>query len=228
LPRDWTDDEVEALIKFLKENGIWDKDVRPRESTIIWEKVKYFKGLEATLAQRGLDAIQHKARSLKAKAKANKEAKEVKAATDRKLKGKPKAAINEDESSEEPKQAKADTKLKAKEKERVVIDDTKGSDAVNEEDESSEERKQKDGAILKGIFERYETLAEGFGNDEELLENFQKQIKGMISKRCERQKKTVKRLVSRMIDERFDGIQEDIPCYSFFDWKKCCKINEKN
>jgi len=75
LPKIWTDDEVEALIKFLKANGIWDKDVCQEESTIIWKKAKYAEGLEATYAQRGLDAMQHKARNLKAKA--DKEAKEI-------------------------------------------------------------------------------------------------------------------------------------------------------
>lgn len=201
LPKNWTDNEVEALIKFLKANGIWDKDVSQKESTIIWKKVKYAKGLEATFAQRGLDAMQHKARNLKAKAKANKEEEKV-AETN--------LPNNEAKADKVVKVAETKLKVKGKGKAKAAIDDTipKESNAVNEH-ESSEEPKEKDDDKLKGTLERYESLAEG-SNDDELFEIFRKQVKGMISKRCEKQKKIVKRMACSIIDDGFDGIKEDV------------------
>lgn len=201
MPKNWTDNEVEALIKFLKANGIWDKDVSQKESTIIWKKVKYAKGLEATFAQRGLDAMQHKARNLKAKAKANKEEEKV-AETN--------LPNNEAKADKVVKVAETKLKVKGKGKAKAAIDDTipKESNAVNEH-ESSEEPKEKDDDKLKGTLERYESLAEG-SNDDELFEIFRKQVKGMISKRCEKQKKIVKRMACSIIDDGFDGIKEDV------------------
>lgn len=108
----------------------------------------------------------------------------------------------------------AETKLKVKGKgkgkAKAAIDDTipKESNAVNEH-ESSEEPKEKDDDKLKGTLERYESLAEG-SNDDELFEIFRKQVKGMISKRCEKQKKIVKRMACSIIDDGFDGIKEDV------------------
>jgi len=96
----------------------------------------------------------------------------------------------------------ADTNLKTKGK-------AKAGNAVNE-DGSSEEPKQKDGDIVKSILEKHETVAAEGSDDDELLEIFQQHVKGLISTRCEKQKRIVKRMVSGMIDDGFDGIKEDI------------------